>query len=71
MYHQYLNNNETKKHGDSWGNLKGGGQLAVKEGNGDQMCGMVPGLGSVSGYPHKTPRQRRHGEYGHKCMQVS
>ena len=33
-------------------NLKGGGQLTVKVGNGEQMCGMVPGLGSVSGCPH-------------------
>ena len=40
-----------KKHG-SWANLKGGGQLAVKTGNGEQMCGMVPGLGSVIGCPH-------------------
>ena len=29
-----------------------GGQLAAKAGNGEQMCGMVPGLGSVSGCPH-------------------
>ncbi len=40
-----------KKHG-SWANLKGGGQLAVKVGNGAQMFGMVSGLGSVSGCPH-------------------
>ena len=40
-----------KKHG-SWANLKGGGQLASKTGNGEQMCGMTPGLGSVSGCPH-------------------
>ena len=40
-----------KKHG-SWANLKGGGQLAAKAGNGAQMRGMVPGLGSVSGCPH-------------------
>ncbi len=40
-----------KKHG-SWANLKGGGQLATKTGNGEQMCGMVTGLGSVSGCPH-------------------
>ena len=33
-------------------NLKGGGQLPDKEGNGEQMRGMVPGLGSVSGCPH-------------------
>jgi hypothetical protein len=42
---------EKKKHG-SWANLKGGGQLAAKAGNGAQMRGMVPGLGSVSGCPH-------------------
>ena len=30
-------------------NLKGGGQLVVKVGKGEQMNGMVPGLGSVSG----------------------
>ena len=35
-----------------WANLKGGGQLAAKAGNGAQMRGMVPGLGSVSGCPH-------------------
>ena len=58
-----------KKHG-SWANLKGGGQLAAKAGNGAQMRGMVPGLGSVSGCP-TAPRQRRRGAYGHKCMQVS
>ncbi len=29
-------------------NLKGGGQLTVKTGNGEQMCGMVTGLGSVT-----------------------
>ncbi len=40
-----------KKHG-SWANLKGGGQLDAKAGNGEQMCGMAPGLGSVSGCPH-------------------
>ncbi len=33
-------------------NLKGGGQLTTKTGNGEQMCGMVPGLGSVIGCPH-------------------
>ena len=42
---------EKKKHG-SWANLKGGGQLAAKAGNWEQMRGMVPGLGSVSGCPH-------------------
>ena len=52
-----------KKYGVSWANLKAGGQLTVKEGNGEQMSGMVPGLGSVSGCPHKTPRQRRSGAY--------
>jgi hypothetical protein len=40
-----------KKNG-SWANLKGGGQLAAKVGNGEQMRGMVSGLGSVSGCPH-------------------
>ena len=44
-------NIKKKKHG-SWANLKGGGQLTVKVGNGEQMCGMVSGLGSVSGCPH-------------------
>ena len=43
---------KNKKHGASWANLKGGGQLADKAGNGDQICVMVPGLGSVCGYPH-------------------
>jgi hypothetical protein len=33
--------------------LKGGGQLAAKVGNGKQMRGMVPGLGSVSGCPRR------------------
>ena len=37
-----------KNNGDSWVNLKGGGQLAAKTGNGVQMRGMVPGLGSVT-----------------------
>ncbi len=32
-------------------NLKGNGQLVVKEGNREQMCGMVSGLGSVNGSP--------------------
>jgi hypothetical protein len=36
-----------KQH-DSWSNLKGDGQLVNKAGNGEQMIGMVPGLGSVS-----------------------
>ncbi len=44
-----------KKHNDSWVNLKGGGQLTTKTGDGVQMCGMVPGLGSVSGCPRPTP----------------
>ncbi len=44
-------NTQQKKHG-SWANLKGGGQLADKVGNGAQMRGMVPGLGSGSGCPH-------------------
>jgi hypothetical protein len=43
-----------EKHG-SWVNLKGGGQLAVKTGNGTHMRGMVPGLGSVIGCPHSPP----------------
>ena len=30
-------------------NLKGGGQLATKSGDGEQMCGMVSRLGSVIG----------------------
>ena len=46
---------EKKIHGASWANLKGGGQLADKSGNGEQMCGMVPGLGSVSGLPSQNP----------------
>ena len=36
-------------------NLNGGGQLATKEGDGEQMFGMVPGLGSVSGLPSQNP----------------
>ena len=47
----YRYKKKEKKHG-SWANLKGGGQLAAKAGNGTQMRGMVPGLGSVSGCPH-------------------
>ncbi len=42
---------QQKKYNDSWVNLKGGGKLVTKEGNGEQMRGMVPGLGSVHGYP--------------------
>ena len=38
-----------KKHG-SWTNLKAGGQLATKSWNGEQMCGKVSGLVSVSGW---------------------
>jgi hypothetical protein len=53
LYTCYMSGKE-KKHG-SWANLKGGGQLAAKSGNGAQMRGMVPGLGSVSGCPH-SPR---------------
>ena len=34
-------------------NLKGGGELSDKTGNGEQMCGMVTGLGSVIGLPTK------------------
>ncbi len=41
--------NKKRKHG-SWANLKGDGQLVTKAGNGEQILGMVPGLGSVSGY---------------------
>ena len=40
---------EKKKHG-SWANLKGGGQLPTKVGNGEQMRGMASGLGSVSAH---------------------
>ena len=36
-------------------NLKGGGQLATMAGDGEQMCGMVSGLGSVSGLPSQNP----------------
>ena len=42
-----------KKNNGSWVNLKGGGQFATKTGNGQQMCGMVSGLGSVIGLPSK------------------
>ena len=56
--------------GDSWVNLNGGGQLSDKPGNGEQIRGMVSGLGSVIGYPRSTPWQRRCGVYGHKSMQV-
>ena len=38
-----------------WVNLKGDGQLSDKTGDGEQMCGMVPGLGSVSGCPRSIP----------------
>jgi hypothetical protein len=40
---------------DSLVNLKGGVQLAAKTGDDEQMCWMVPGLGSVSGCPRTTP----------------
>ena len=46
---------EKKKHNDFSVNLKGGGQLKTKSGDGEQMSGMVPGLGSVSGCPRTTP----------------
>ncbi len=46
-----------KKHNDSWVNLKGGGQLATKAGDGEKMCGMVSGLGSVSGLPSQNPAE--------------
>ena len=48
--------NVKENNGGSWANLKGGGKLTVKEGKGQQMRGMVPGLGSVSGCPRPTPR---------------
>ena len=38
---------------ESWANLKGGGQLADKSGNGEQMHGKVSGLGSAIGLPSK------------------
>jgi hypothetical protein len=44
------------------GKLKGGGQLAAKVGDGEQICGMVPGLGSVTGCPRPTPWRRRRAE---------
>ena len=34
-------------------NLKRGVQVAAKSGNGEQIRGMVPGLGSVNGLPSK------------------
>ena len=46
----------THTHNGSWVNLKGGGRLTTKVGNGEQMSGMVSGLGSVSGSPWSTPR---------------
>ena len=52
----------------SWANLKEVGKLVAKSGNGEQMLGMVPGLGSVIGCPRPTPWQRRCGAYGHKCV---
>ena len=55
-------NLKKKKYNGSWVNLKGDGQLATKAGNGEQMCGMVPGLGSVSGCPRPTPWRRRRAE---------
>ncbi len=61
---------QKKKYNGSWVNLKGGGQLVTKSRDGEQMCGMVPGLGSVT-VALGTARQRRHGVYGHKYMQVS
>jgi hypothetical protein len=54
--------------------LKGGGQLVTnitKTWNGEQIRGMVTGLGSVSGCPRPTQRQRQRGVYKYKCMQVS
>ena len=50
-----------KKTYGSWVNLQGGGQFPVKEGDGEQMCGMVPGRGSVSGCPRPTTWRRRAG----------
>jgi hypothetical protein len=67
---ELLQMNKKRKH-DSWANLTGDGQLTTRSGNGEQMRVMVSGLGSVSGCPRPIPRQRRHGAYGHKCMQVS
>ena len=66
----FLNLSENKNN-DSWVNLKEGGKLTVKVGNGEQIHGMVPGLGSVSGFPGSTPWRRRCCVYGHKYIQVS
>ena len=49
----HIEQHEDSENNDSWVNLKGGGKLASESGNGEQMCGMVPGLGSVSGLPSK------------------
>jgi hypothetical protein len=67
----YTRSDRNKSKHVSWANLKGDGYFDTKEGNGEQMLDMVSGLGSVIGYPRPTPRERRHGAYGHKCMQVS
>ncbi len=61
---------EEKKHG-SWVNLKGDRQLVTKVENVEHIREMVSGLGSVSGCPRSTPRQRRCGVHGHKWMEVS
>ncbi len=47
-----LKKKKRKKHG-SWANLKGGGQLAAKAGNGAQMHGMV----SRTGVSERLPSQ--------------
>jgi hypothetical protein len=44
-----------KKNKDSWVNLKGGGQLATKTGDGEQMCGMVPRTGVSERLPSAHP----------------
>ncbi len=51
LYTYTIHFEKKNKHG-SWANLKGGGQLTAKAGNGTQIRGMVSGLGSVSGCPH-------------------
>ncbi len=37
--------------------MKEGGQLDTKTGDGEQMCGMVSGLGSVIGLPSQNPAE--------------
>jgi hypothetical protein len=53
----YFNGPWEKK--KQWSNLKGSGHLTVKTGDGEQIYGMVSGLGSVSSCPLSTPWQRR------------